>query len=234
MGMERSFQCVFCDKTFTRRSWFDKHDCAKKKRFSEANNLTTIKAQKLYEYWCRRQNVKRKIKESPMKEFLNSPYFKVFKNLAEFTQTSYVVSAYKYMDWLILNKIPERRWRDPKNLDVFRTFTRDQEEVPDQVERTFRNIRAWCTENQVPLAQFFSKIAPLDALFMIRQNKLMPWVLFGSERAVTELVHRFSQEHLMALDEFVNLEYWLTKIEEYPDKVALVRRLSEEQLAKPA
>jgi hypothetical protein len=235
MPMPKTYKCVFCEKEFSRRSWYDKHQCAKKKRFSEANNLTAIMAQKLFAHWKHVNHFKKKTKLSPMAEFVASPLYNAFKKLALFTQTRHVISAHKYLDWLILQKIPERRWTMAKNLDAFLVHMREAEGVQEHVERSFRNIRAWCMGNgNVPVAEFFTKINPLEALIMVRQNRLMPWVLLGYDRSVKELVDRFGQDQVMVLDEFINLEYWLTKMEEHPDKKALAHSLSEEQLGQTA
>lgn len=225
----KTYACVFCERPFSRKSWYDKHDCAKKRRFAEANNLTTIKAMQLFQYWHRAHNLKMKTKDTPMNEFLNSPFYGTFKKLAEFTQKTYVISAFKYLDWLIQNKIGEKLWSSPKNLDSFREYIRGQETVPDQVQISFRNIRAWCVENNVTeVGEFFSRIGPLDALMMVRQNKLLPWVLFGYTGSVDHLVTRLSPEQMFALDEFINLEYWLSMLDEHPDKRALAQSLSLE------
>ena len=232
MVLTKTYHCVFCDKTFTRRSWYDKHECTKKKRFAEANNLVTIKAQQLFAHWQRRVNVKPSKKMKPMAEFLNSSFYNTFKKLAEFTQKQYVVSAFKYLDWIIDRKIKERDWFAPKNVDDFREFIRAQETPEDQIEVSMRNIRAWCTLNgNVPVSTFFTAISTLDALMMVRRNMLMPWMLFGYDQSVEKLVGRFSHDQLLALDEFINLEHWLNKVEEYPDQKARAQSAAEKSFA---
>jgi hypothetical protein len=230
MGVIKTYQCVFCDKTFSRKSWYDKHVCAKKKRFAEANNLITIKAMQLYQHWNRKVGNKPKRTDKPMQEFMSSPFYKTFKKLAEFSQTNYVVSTFRYLEWLIANQIREKNWTNAKNLESFRQHIRDQEGIEDQVEVSFRNIRAWCTEHDnTPIGEFFAKVSPLDALIMVQQNRLLPWVLLGYTRSVDQLINRMTQSQILALDEFINLEYWMSKIEEHPDKQALVQKLSTKQ-----
>lgn len=232
MAIAKLYQCVFCEKEFTRRSWYDKHKCTKKKRFAEANNLTTIMAQKLFVHWMGKHHLKRNLKVSPMTEFVASPFYNAFVKLSTFCQTGHVVSAHKYLDWLIQKNIPERNWTHAKNLDAFREFTRDHEDVAEQVEKSFRHIRAWAVKTTNPVAEFFNKIDPIEALIMVRHNQLMPWVLLGFDTSVQKLVSRMGQEQTMALDEFINLEYWLTKLEEHPDKKATAQKLSEQQLVQ--
>ena len=232
MPIAKLYQCVFCEKEFTRRSWYDKHKCTKKKRFAEANNLSTIMAQKLFAHWMNKHHLKRNLKLTPMAEFVASPFYNAFIKLSKFCQTGQVMSAFKYLDWLIQKNIPERNWTNSKNLDSYREFTRDHEDVSEQVEKSFRYIRAWAVKTANPVAEFFEKIGPVEALIMVRHNQLMPWVLLGFDLSVEKLVSRLGQEQTMALDEFINLEYWLTKLEEHPDKKATAQKLSEQQIVQ--
>lgn len=166
-----------------------------------------------------------------MEEFLSSPFMNSFKKLATFTQTAHVGSDIRYLDWLVRNNVRERHWTAPANLESFREYMRSQEEVPDQVNLSVENILYWCRENgNVPPKDFFSTITPLGALVLIQRNRLLPWVLLGYSKSVEQLISRFSSTQMLALDEFINLEHWLIKLQENPEKRVQVEELMEKRI----
>lgn len=231
MTIERRFKCAFCTKIFTRKSWFDKHMCTKKKRFMESKNIHTIKAHMLFTHWQRRTGFLRRGKEKTMEEFCKSPYYNTFKELVPYTEKHHIVPAYQYVNWLVENRVPEKYWRDISGLDEYREYYREQEDPESGVEMSVENIKAWCSDRNLNTAQFFNKITPGQALNMVRENRLSPWVLFSYEPCLIDLVNRFAGETLHTLDEHIDIQYWVTKIETEEAQKTRVIELCERHLA---
>ena len=214
MGLkEKQFTCSFCKRNFVRKTWYDKHMCDKKQRFMDRNNIMLIKAHRLFNHWQARAKMTRRGVEKTMEEFCKSPLFGAFERLAKFTSSEYVVSGFKYIDWLVENKIPEVKWCNPRDLDDYRAYLRTSEEPKKQAETTCKNIRVWCADNGIEMPKFFATITPGQAMHMVRENKLSPWVLLGYQPCVDALTSRFKQEMLFTLNEHINVPYWLDKTE---------------------
>lgn len=211
---EKQYKCSFCGRGFTRQSWYEKHMCDKKKRFLDRNNITVIRAHRLFNHWQRRSRLLRRGIEKSMEDFCKSPYYNTFVKLSEFTTTNYVVSGYKYIDWLVDNEIPEARWCNERDLDEYRAYIRESEDPERQAETSFKNIRVWCNDHGVEKTQFFRRISPGQALNMVRENKLSPWVLLGYDPCIEDLTSRFEGEMLFALNDHINVQYWLDKTQE--------------------
>lgn len=227
---ERRYTCTFCEREFVRKTWFEKHLCEKKKRFLDRNNITVIKAHRLFNHWQRRTGLLRRSNVKTMEEFCKSPFYGAFVRLSEFTASEYVVSGFKYIDWLVDNDVPEKQWCNPRDLDDYRAYLRDSEEPETQAETSCKNIRVWCADNGVTMPEFFRSITPGQALNMVRENKLSPWVMMGYQPCIDELVSRFGDEMLFTLNEHINVPYWLDKVDTEADNVAKVRELVDEKL----
>lgn len=211
MTLQKKYRCNFCDKTFIRKSWHERHTCEKKKRFLERNDIFTISGHRLFNHWQRQTGLLRRGKEKTLEEFCRSPYFNLFKNLAVYTEQNYVVSKYQYLDWLIEKKISEKRWHHQTILNRYRNSL--LKEDPDkQVKTSIKNILEWCEDKNVKSSEFFVSITPGQALNMVRSTQLSPWVLFGYDEAVEELVDRFEGEIWSALDDHINVNHWIEKV----------------------
>jgi len=227
---ERKYKCSFCRRDFVRKTWYEKHMCDKKQRFMDRNNITTIKAHRLFNHWQQRAKLLRRGKEKSLDEFCKSPMYNAFTRLAEFTSSEYVVSGFKYIDWLVENKVPEAKWCNPRDLDDYREYLRTTEEPETQAKTSCKNIRVWCVDNDISMPEFFKTITPGQAMNMVRENKLSPWVLLGYQPCVDALTSRFKQEMLFTLNDHINVPYWLEKTEADAAGVATVTKVLNEKL----
>jgi len=229
MGLlERKYRCTFCNRDFKRKTWFEKHMCDKKQRFIDSNNITVIRAHRLFNHWQRRTGLLRSGKMKNMEDFCKSPFYSAFVKLADFSSQEYVVSSYKYVDWLVDHNIPEKDWYREDRLEQFREYVRKTEDPESQVETTIKNIAVWCEDHRIEQVEFFSSITPGQALNMVRENRLSPWVLLGYERCLDELVARFSGELEFALDDHINLSYWIDKVRDEKETSNLVQKICQE------
>jgi hypothetical protein len=227
---ERKFKCTFCDRDFVRKTWYEKHMCDKKKRFMDRNNISVIRAHRLFMHWQKRARILRRGNEKTLDEFLKSPYYASFIRLAEFTTTEYVVSGFKYIDWLVENRIPEVKWCNARDLDGYRVYLRESEDPETQATTSCKNIRVWCVDNGVEMPEFFKSISPGQAMNMVKENKLSPWVLLGYQPCIEGLTARFKQDMLFRLNEHINVPYWLEKTECDTDGIAKVKSVLDEVL----
>src|ERR1700748_3441043 len=93
------YRCVHCEKSFVRESWFKRHMCMKKERFSQVTNLDQIRALKLFNSWRRQNGYAKKGKDIDMAGFQKSPYAKLFLDLVNFTNENWTITPFKYLNW---------------------------------------------------------------------------------------------------------------------------------------
>jgi hypothetical protein len=212
------WRCTYCHKVYTRESWYRKHTCEKKKRFDQEHNMDFIRGHYLYTHWRKRNNWLRRGKEPTTTEFVNSPYFKRFMELVTYTNTNWVISALKYLDYLIDMRIADAKWCSDDTLRLYREHTRRNEDPIIQTRTTHEAIRKFCEKHEIKdRREFFRKVGTGTALQMITTNQLSPWVLFGYDLCVTDLLSRVNDDWLCSVNEYLNNNYWINRIKASTD-----------------
>lgn len=214
--LKKVFRCIHCEKPFIRESWYRRHMCKKKEKFSRATNLDQIKALKLFNSWRRQSGFAKRGKDVDMSAFQKSPYAKLFLDLVEWTNANWTVTAFKYLGWLIQHNVPAHNWCTDRSLKNFREFSVTHDDHMRQTENTFHFIRDYCATKDWAINEFFRKIGLGDAMHLIETYKISPWVLLGFDAAVLGLMDRFDHEQTLTLDERISLSYWLEQIEADP------------------
>lgn len=214
--MKKQWKCAFCDRPFTRKVWYDRHTCDKKKRFMRSNSIGVQKAYRLFIHWQRRTGLLRRGKEKSMEEFCKSPFYNTFIKLVEFASGQYVVSAFLYVDWLAEKRVPDFKWTDREQAELFMTDYRKYQIPEEQAKATGDNIKAWCRDKGLSVTEFFDVVSPSQVMTMIREGRLSPWVLFSYEPAV-RMVEKLDDETFFMLDEFLNAQHWVEEVERNPD-----------------
>lgn len=228
MTLKKTYKCHFCGKTFKRETWFNKHECEKKRRFMDRHDIDTIRAHRVYNHWQRRTGLLRGGKVRTMDQFLNSAMYGAFKKLVEFARDQNLFSAFKYIDYIVDRDIKERDWYKDDNIERFKAYLRKTEKPEAQARATRRFIEDYCAAREdIEPETFFEQVSPTRAIDMVRDNAITPWVLFGYDPALDGLCSRINGENLAMLDELVNVDRWASKIERDPEGREIVKRVME-------
>jgi len=221
MPLARKWKCAFCDREFTRETWFKRHACEKKKRFMQAHSISAQKAYRLFSHWQTRTGLTRRGRPKTMEEFCRSPLYNTFARLVEFTNENYVVSTFTYLDWLVETAVPDYKWTDTRTVELFLTDYRAYQVPGEQAKATAENIKHWCGTQGYALKEFFDVVKPSQVLDMVREARLSPWVLFSYAPAL-KMVERLDDDAFFRLDEYVNAQHWIDEIESHPEDKAAV------------
>lgn len=211
-SMPSKFRCPYCQKVYSRESWFRKHDCEKRKRFEQVHNMDFIRGHHIYTHWRRRNGWLRRSKEPTAQEFIGSPFYTSFMNLVKFTQENWVISSMRYLDFLIDMRIAEAKWMHDETLRSYRDHIRRNDDPMEQIKTTYEAVKKWCEKNEIAPIQFFAKIGPGTALQMVTTNQISPWVLFGYDRSISDLLGRVNDDWMCSVNEFLNTNYWIGRL----------------------
>lgn len=211
--MVDSFRCSYCNKAYSRQSWYDKHliTCEKKKRFEEVHKMDFRRGLSLFTHWRRRNGYVKRGDEITPDKFIDHWLYKSFMRLVKFTSDNWVITSLRYLDFLIDHRIAERDWVNEETLRVYRDYIRRSEDPISQSKMTAQIIKEWCKKHEVDQREFFLKISPGTAFQMIIANQISPWVLFGYDRA-RGLLKRVTEDWLCSVNEYINNKYWINRI----------------------
>lgn len=219
-----SFKCPYCHRSYSREAWYNKHksDCAKKKRFDQAHSMDFIRALRIYQHWRRRNGYLGKTKTIEPKDFINSSLYNSFINLVKFTSDNWVITSFKYIDFIIDRRIAEAKWTAEETLMAYREYTRRNDNPIEQIKETHQYIKNWCEKHNIDYIEFFNKIPTGQAVELITTNRISPWVLFGCDKGL-QLLSRFDDDRLCLIDEFLNSKYWINRIRQSTDTAEIIQ-----------
>jgi predicted RNA-binding Zn-ribbon protein involved in translation (DUF1610 family) len=210
------FRCPHCGKSYARESWWRKHECEKKKRFDERHNMDFIRGLRLFTHWRKRNNwIPRGTdvnSDEFAKKFADHRMYNKFMELVRFTSQNWVISSLRYLDYLIDARVVDSKWTKEETLKAYREWSRRTDEPISQIRDTFKAIGYWCEANKVDRKEFFEKIKPGQALQMVTTNRLSPWVLFGFDRCVQQLLSRVNDDWLCSINEYLNNSHWINRL----------------------
>jgi hypothetical protein len=210
--IERNYKCQQCGRTFKRKSWFDKHDCKDRQEFDQKHGLDVVAGHRLFVYWQTKTGFLKRGKEKTQEEFRKSPLFSTFMGLAAFVNTNNVSVPLRYVDYLVDKQIPEAKWKLGETLAGFINEMRLHDDPELQANNSVRAIQDWATRTGQPMGAFFREVSPGELVLMVKNNQLSPWVLFGYDRSLVELVDRLAPEYLYQINEYVNTTHWMSLI----------------------
>ncbi len=221
--MPDKFRCPYCNKAYARESWFRKHTCAKRKRFEQMHHMDFRRGLRIYTHWRTRNGYLRRGKEITPQEFISSQFYESFMSLVKFTSDNWVITSLRYLDFLIDFRIAESKWMTEETLKSYRDHARRNDDPITQTKETFEAIKYWCEKNEIERRDFFAKIPPGQALQMITTNRLSPWVLFGYDKSVNDLLTRMNNDWICSINEFLNNSYWINRIKTCEDICAAIQ-----------
>lgn len=216
--MTNNYRCSYCNKQYTRQSWYDKHlqVCEKKRRFDEMYNMDFIRALQLFVHWRRRGGWMKRGDDSKSKEFAkkftNHFMYKVFMDLVKFVSENWVITGVRYLNFLIDYHIADKKWTHEETLRLYRDHIRRTEDPISQSKTTADIVKAYCVKNHMDTREFFTMVPTGTAYQMVRDNQISPWVLFGYDRSRDGLLSRVNDDWMHSVNEFINNKYWINKI----------------------
>jgi len=235
--LQRIGTCHFCGKKFTRKSWFFKHSCPKKKKFDMIDELVEIQAFRLYEYWMRKSGLLRRGRKANFEKFKNNSLKKIFEQVIVFVSEQQLVSAYSYIDWLIASNKHVKRWcsSTSSELQQFIAYSIELESPLHQAERTATEIFKWVIEKpERTVDMFFDKLTAGRIYTLVAEQKILPWALFGYERISEKWLEGdgYDVDVYYRIDNMINCGYWIKKINDEVDGIEVVYDVIDDMLAK--
>jgi hypothetical protein len=218
--MPSKFRCPYCQRVYARESWYRKHQevCEKKQKFEQTHNMDFIRGHHLYTHWLRKNRWLRRKEEPTATDFINDKlFYNKFMELVKFTTDNWVITGMKYLDYLIDHGVGGPKWCSEETLRAYRDYIRRNDDPINQTRTTVDVIMKWCEKNEVDRREFFAKVGPGIAFQMVVSNQISPWVLFGYDRAISDLLSRVTGDWVCSVNEFLNNTYWINRIKNSPD-----------------
>lgn len=219
------YTCGFCGRSFRSERTLTAHLCVQKRRYRDRHTQVNQQALTLYQRFYELNTVGRSTKT--FDDFVRSQYYKAFVKLARHLQDLRPVEPERYADWLFQNNIKERQWCADRTYEQYVVYLLGSENPQRALERSIVTMDHWCSENTVPLAEFFVSVPGNTATQMIRYGRLSPWVLYLADSS-DHLWNRLTEEQADIIAAVIDPQVWRRKLETQRQHREFVKQMLDE------
>lgn len=228
--LDTVYKCHFCNKSYDRKSWFDKHNCKKANTYWATNEKTLNSSYNLFVYWQKRTGLMRKGKTKTFEEFNKSWFFAIFKDLVVYLDKNYIINYNLYIDFIVDKDIKEKSWKNQDLLVHYKKYSLEKESYMEQALSTKIYIKNWCDKNNIKEEDFFDVISNGQYVEMITNLNIKPWVIFSSEKSIKKISsENFPINMIDKIDKIYNIVEWDIKIKQNPNFAKIVNDVINER-----
>jgi len=203
--------CKFCNKSFRRERTLASHVCEPKRRHADSVEryweLAFRAYQKFYKY-----NYPTRTKDRTKDQFIKSQYYGGFIKFGRFLHTGLVLGHEKYVEYVIRNAIKLEKWSSDAIYEEYLKEHLFKETVERAAERMMLYIMNWSSDNEKLADNFFDELTPAQALILIRNGTMSPWIVYGTQQG-EKIIDSMSDEQLNIAVKFIDPKKWKPKIQ---------------------
>lgn len=221
----RDHECKFCNKGFSTERTLSAHMCPKKRRWTDRNTPGAKLGFRVFQRFYELSTSSTKPKTEM--EFIKSQYYTAFVKFGRFLIEINPIDAEGFITFVIEKSIPLDKWTRTEAYESY-LFEFIQKERPERaIERTIISMSEWAKDNESVYNEFFQKVHPVEATFMIKSGHISPWVLYLADSA-EYLFNRLNDEQGTIIGTVIDPEFWQKEFSRRRDDVRFIRGILKE------
>jgi hypothetical protein len=200
------------------------HACEPRNRHLQRDDKHVTLGFMAYQRYFERINKKPPAYESFCKNKLYTDFIKFGRHLIELN----AINTRGFIDFLLHVEAKVHTWTSPA---LYQTYIREltKNETPmEALNRSLTLMQRWADDHDLTLQDFFASVATPQAVLLITNGRLSPWMLFIASGA-HDLMQRMNAEQLAIIERSIDPEFWRLKIERHQAEVAIIRDVLIEQ-----
>lgn len=209
MNRDRSEQCAFCKKSFSSEHILLTHVCLQKQRYNDRNSAASRIAYFAYDKMWRFTT-----RSDKSKAFSHFSTSKLYAQFIRFARHMVLIDPFNleaYIIYLLVHEIKIKLWTDDEMyLEFVQDFLRLEPPLK-AFERSFVFITGWAHTHGVEYKEFFKKINPDEAILLIQNGRLSPWVLYLSASS-RGLLTSFTDDENNMVEPFLDPAFWTDRL----------------------
>lgn len=204
-------KCELCGKTYKTEKGLLFHTCESKKRMNEKEELyarIAFMAYIRFYQFIQPQGFKKKPKK--FSDFVNSPFYKGFVEFGHYVADMKMNNPDKYIDFLIRNDVPLKKWTNDRIYEMFVTEILKKEKPVYAIERSIKNMERWAEEHDSAWEDYFNKASNFKIVSNIKTGKISPWIIYNTKSG-KRFLKTLSENEINYIYNIINPEYWKTR-----------------------
>lgn len=204
--------CKYCNKEFRLEKTLAVHQCEKKRRALQENEVGVRLGMQAYLKFFEMTQGSSKTKS--YSDFVESPYYSSFVKYGQYLVQIRAINIPLFTAWLLKNSKKLDHWVFEKNYDEYLHEYLRKEHPNDALERSFSEMQRWADENGKQFNNIFREAAPNKVCNMIVNGRISPWILYNCDSGV-EFLTNLNEEQVTIIFRFIDPEFWQRKFKDF-------------------
>jgi hypothetical protein len=223
--ISQPFICQFCNKGFMQEKTLFVHVCEQKRRYLARTEKHVILGYDTFnKFYKMSQNHKG---DKTYEEFARSPYYNAFVKFGSFVSNVNPLYPDKFINYVVTSGVKLDHWCRDELYDNYVVHLIKSEPVEVALERSVSHMLSWANDNSSQWDHYFHYVSLSRATFDIKDGKISPWLVLNSSSG-KEMVKKFNDEQLTAINTVMDIPFWLNKFKKLPADIELVRQVVRE------
>jgi len=216
--------CSFCNKTFVREKTLLVHQCEKKRRYLQRDEVGPRLGLTAFNIFLEHSLNKPPITKD---DFINSSFYTAFVKFGWYVHEIRPINFEKFVIWLLKNQVKIDWWTKDRYYEKFASEYMLKETPAAALERSINEMDKWAYKNNTTVDEFFRKAPPEEIYKLISNGRISPWLLYNCDYSIDYLANLPSTAS-KSIMKWIDPDKWSKKFAEAPDDVQWVREVLDE------
>jgi len=223
--MSETYTCQYCGHKFSKEKTLAVHVCEQKRRALAKTERHVVLGYDAYNRFYRMtQNSKH---DKTYDDFAKSPYYNAFIKFGSFVSNVNPLYPDKFIDYVITSGVKLDHWCRDELYDQYVIALVKKEPVEVALERSIKTMMDWAESHSSVWSHYFNYVSLSRATYDIKDGKISPWIVLNCKSG-REMLKKFSDEQLAAVNSVMDVPYWLNKFKKLPADVEMVKAVTRE------
>jgi hypothetical protein len=225
MTTSTRYTCQYCSHTFSKEKTLAVHVCEQKRRALAKTDRHVVLGYDTYnQFYKRTQNAKH---DKTYDEFAKSTYYNAFVKFGSFVSNVNPLYPDRFIDYVVTSGVKLDHWCREELYDQY-VIDLIKKEYPEvALERSIKTMMDWADKNDSAWNHYFRYATLNRATYDIKDGKISPWLVLNCNTG-KDMVRKFSDEQLAAINAVMDVPFWLKKFKNMPADVDMIKEVVKE------
>lgn len=223
--VDQPFKCTHCGKSFMKEKTCFAHICERKRRAMQENEKRVQAGLMAFNRFYQITQGSRKSKT--YEEFCKSSYYNAFVKFGSFINNINPLYPDKFIDYVMKSGVKIDHWCRDELYEAYLYDILKQEPVESAVQRSLATMMEWADEHSAEFAHYFNYVSLNKAVHDIKNGSISCWVLLNCKSG-KDMLSKMSDDQLEMISPAFDIKYWMSKFNQNPADVALIKEILDE------
>lgn len=220
-----SYECKYCQKTFSKESTLTSHSCEKKRRFQQETEIGVQWGFRAYLIFYETTQTSSKAKTYA--DFVGSPYYTSFVKFGRHCHAIHCIQLEKYTRWLLKNNRRLDDWTKEKFYNEWLVDYLRRESVQDALERSLKTMMDYAYQHEElrnGFRDYFRLVNENRVCHHIATGRVSAWAVYNCITG-QEFLERLQEDQARHIFSYIDTDQWQSKFKDCVQDVDFARNI---------